>query len=79
MAIGTAESNDLCVFVKVREVIRILERDGWTQVRQRGSHRQFRHPEKVGRVTVSGNLGDDVPLGTLRAMFRQARIEWRRP
>jgi len=58
--------------VKVREVIRMLERDGWTLVVTRGSHRQFKHPSKPGRVTVSGNLGDDMPKGTFASVKRQA-------
>jgi predicted RNA binding protein YcfA (HicA-like mRNA interferase family) len=58
--------------VKLREVIRILERDGWRLDRQSGSHRQFRHPERTGTVTVAGNLGEDVPRGTLASIWRQA-------
>ncbi len=58
--------------MKVREVIRMLERDGWVVVVTRGSHRQFKHPTKPGRVTVSGNLGDDMPKGTLASVKRQA-------
>ncbi|HUF74554.1 MAG TPA: type II toxin-antitoxin system HicA family toxin [Gammaproteobacteria bacterium] len=52
--------------MKVRELIKILERDGWYQSRHRGSHRQFRHAEKPGTVTVSGQLGADVPKGDAR-------------
>ncbi len=52
--------------MKVREVIGLLERDGWVLVVTRGSHRQFTRPTKPGRVTVSGNLGDDMPKGTAR-------------
>jgi len=58
----------------VREVIRMLERDGWVLARQRGSHRQFLHAVKPGRVTVAGNLGDDVRPGTLASVFRQAGL-----
>jgi predicted RNA binding protein YcfA (HicA-like mRNA interferase family) len=61
--------------VKVREVIRLLEDDGWLMVRQEGSHRQFKHPTKSGRVTVSGNLGDDMPKGTLASVKRQAGLK----
>jgi predicted RNA binding protein YcfA (HicA-like mRNA interferase family) len=61
--------------VKVRELIRLLEGDGWRQVRQRGSHRQFRHPTKPGIVTVSGKLGVDIPPGTLRSALKQAGLE----
>jgi predicted RNA binding protein YcfA (HicA-like mRNA interferase family) len=46
--------------VKVREVIRLLHADGWALVATKGSHRQFKHPRKSGRVTISGNLGDDI-------------------
>ena len=60
--------------MKVREVIRMLERDGWAQVTQRGSHRQFRHPTKPGRVTVAGNPGDEMAAGTLGNILRQAGL-----
>jgi predicted RNA binding protein YcfA (HicA-like mRNA interferase family) len=61
--------------VKVREVIRRLEREGWELVVTRGSHRQFRHPDKPGRVTVSGNLDDDMPKGTFASVKRQAGLK----
>lgn len=61
--------------MKVREVIRLLERAGWELVVTRGSHRQFKHPEKPGRVTVSGSLGDDMPKGTLASVKRQAGLK----
>ena len=59
--------------MKVREVIRLLERDGWMLAVTRGDHRQFKHPTKPGRVTVSGSLGDDMPKGTFASVKRQAR------
>lgn len=58
--------------MKVREVIRTLEGNGWRLVRQSGSHRQFHHPDRAGTVTVAGNLGDEVPSGTLASIWRQA-------
>jgi len=61
--------------VKVREVIRHLEAEGWRLVATVGSHRQFKHPEKGGRVTVSGHLGDDMPKGTLASVRRQAGLK----
>lgn len=61
--------------MKVREVIRLLERDGWVPVVARGSHRQFKHPTKPGRVTVSGNLGDDMPKGTFASVKLQAGLK----
>ncbi|MBO0730747.1 MAG: type II toxin-antitoxin system HicA family toxin [Acidimicrobiaceae bacterium] len=60
--------------MKVREVIRTLEREGWRQVRQHGSHRQFQHPDLPGTVTIAGALGDEVPRGTLRSIWRQAHL-----
>ena len=53
----------------------MLETDGWRLVVTRGSHRQFKHPTKPGRVTVSGNLGDDMPKGTLASIQRQAGLQ----
>jgi len=61
--------------MKVRELIRLLKKDGWRQVRQRGSHRQFHHPTKPGTVTVSGKLGVDIPPGTLRNALKQAGLK----
>jgi predicted RNA binding protein YcfA (HicA-like mRNA interferase family) len=61
--------------MKVREVIKMLEDDDWYLARTRGSHRQFKHPEKAGTVTVSGNLGIDMPIGTLKSVLRQAQLE----
>ena len=52
----------------------MLRDDGWTLVVIRGSHRQFKHPTKLGRVTVSGQLGDDMPKGTLASVKRQAGL-----
>jgi predicted RNA binding protein YcfA (HicA-like mRNA interferase family) len=53
----------------------MLERDGWALVVTRGSHRQFKHPSKSGRETVSGGLGDDMPKGTLASVLRQAGLK----
>jgi predicted RNA binding protein YcfA (HicA-like mRNA interferase family) len=59
----------------VREVVRQLTDDGWIEVAQRGSHRQFKHPTKLGKVTVAGKLGDDVRIGTYKSILRQAGLE----
>ena len=56
--------------MKVRDVIKIIEADGWRRVRTRGSHRQFKHATKPGKVTVAGKLSTDVPTGTLKSIFR---------
>jgi predicted RNA binding protein YcfA (HicA-like mRNA interferase family) len=61
--------------LKIREVIRMVESDGWVLVAQRGGHRQYKHPTKPGRVTISGNLGDDVKTGTLGSIKRQAGLK----
>jgi predicted RNA binding protein YcfA (HicA-like mRNA interferase family) len=61
--------------MKARDVIRLLEDDGWVQVSQKGSHRHFKHPTKPGKVTVPGKLSDDLPIGTLKAILRQAGME----
>ena len=58
--------------VKVRDVIRTLEQDGWCLDRQVDSHRQFRHPGRPGTVTVAGKPSGEVPKGTLRSICRQA-------
>jgi predicted RNA binding protein YcfA (HicA-like mRNA interferase family) len=57
---------------KVREAIRRLEQEGWVLVRTRGSHRQYKHPQRPGRVTVPGNLDDDLPAGTWNSIQKQA-------
>jgi predicted RNA binding protein YcfA (HicA-like mRNA interferase family) len=61
--------------VKVRELIALIEEDGWLQVRQKGSHRQFHHPSKSGTVTVSGKPNVDVPVGTLNSALKQAGLK----
>ncbi len=57
---------------KVREIIDALQRDGWYMDRQRGSHRQFKHPAKPGLVTVSGKPNLDLAPGTENSIFKQA-------
>ncbi len=61
--------------MKVREVIKRIERDGWYLVTTRGSHRQYKHPTKLGRVTIPGHLKDDVHPRTLKSILRQAQLE----
>jgi predicted RNA binding protein YcfA (HicA-like mRNA interferase family) len=60
--------------VKVRDIIHRLEADGWREKRTRGSHRQFIHPTKPGKVTVSGNASKDVPPATLASILKQAGL-----
>jgi predicted RNA binding protein YcfA (HicA-like mRNA interferase family) len=59
-----------------REIISALQRDGWVQVAQKGSHIQFRHPTKKGRVTVP-HPERDVPIGTLRSIEKQSGLRLR--
>lgn len=61
--------------MKVKELIELLEADGWYQVRMRGSHRQFHHPTKKGTVTVAGKPNVDIPPGTLNSGFKQAGLK----
>jgi predicted RNA binding protein YcfA (HicA-like mRNA interferase family) len=60
--------------MRVRQVVRLIEADGWRLVRQRGSHRQFKHATRPGRVTIAGK-DDDVKAGTLASILRQARLK----
>jgi predicted RNA binding protein YcfA (HicA-like mRNA interferase family) len=61
--------------VKVKELIALLESDGWFQVRVKGSHRQYHHSEKAGTVTVAGKFSVDVPPGTLNSVLKQAGLK----
>jgi predicted RNA binding protein YcfA (HicA-like mRNA interferase family) len=58
--------------MKVSEVLRMLQDDGWYLVASRGSHRQYKHPSKLGRVTVPGKPNDDLAPGTLNSILKQA-------
>jgi len=55
-------------------VLKMLKDDGWTEIACRGSHRQFRHPNKPGRVTVAGKPSDDLAQGTLKSILKQALL-----
>ncbi|MGV0026100.1 type II toxin-antitoxin system HicA family toxin [Phormidesmis priestleyi] len=61
--------------MKVRDVIKKLEEDGWYLARTKGSHRQFKHAEKAGTVTVPGKLSKDLAIGTLMSVWKQAQLE----
>jgi predicted RNA binding protein YcfA (HicA-like mRNA interferase family) len=61
--------------MKVRELIRLIEDDGWYAVTTRGSHRQYKHPAKPGRVTIAGHPGDDIAPGTLNSVLKQALLK----
>jgi predicted RNA binding protein YcfA (HicA-like mRNA interferase family) len=61
--------------MKVKELIELLESDGWFLVRTKGSHRQFHHPTKKGTVTVAGKPSIDIPPGTLNSALKQAGLK----
>ena len=61
--------------MKVGEVIRLLERDGWILVAIRGSHRQYKHSVKPGRVTVAGKPSEDLAPGTLNSILKQSGLK----
>jgi len=61
--------------LKVREIIKIIEADGWYIVATKGSHRQYKHPEKPGRITIAGHLADDLAPGTMNSIFKQAQFK----
>jgi predicted RNA binding protein YcfA (HicA-like mRNA interferase family) len=61
--------------MKVRDIIKMMEADGWYIVETKGSHRQYKHPLKKGRVTIAGHPGDDLATGTLNSVLKQARLK----
>ena len=61
--------------MKVRDIIRMIEEDGWYLAVMRGSHRQYKHPLKPGRVTVPGSMSHDLPVGTLNSILKQAGLK----
>ncbi len=63
--------------MKVRDLMRWIEEDGWIVHSQKGSHRQYVHPTKPGRVTIPGQPGDDVHPKTLSSALRQAQLKKR--
>ncbi len=60
--------------MKVRELIEIIEIDGWYLDRTRGSHRQYKHSIKKGTVTIAGKLSTEIPKGTLISVLKQAKL-----
>ena len=61
--------------MKVKEIIKLLEDEGWYLARTKGSHRQFKHPTLPGTVTVAGKLSTDIPPGTLNSILKQAGLK----
>jgi predicted RNA binding protein YcfA (HicA-like mRNA interferase family) len=61
--------------MKVRNVLKLLENDGWYLDRTRGSHRQYKHPTKPGLVTIPGKPNDDLAPGTFNSIVKQAGLK----
>ena len=62
--------------MKVSEIIKIVEADGWFLVRQKGSHRQYKHRTKKGLVTIAMHkMSDDIAKGTLNSILKQAQLK----
>ena len=61
--------------MKVSVVLRMLKDNGWVEIARRGSHRQFKHTSKPGRVTVAGKPSDDLAPGTLKSILKQADLK----
>ena len=60
--------------MKIRDVLKLIEADGWYKVKSKGGHRQYKHPTKPGRVTIAGHPNDDLGPETLNSIFKQARL-----
>ena len=61
--------------MKVRDVIRLLEQNGWVEMRSKGSHRPFKHPKEAAVITVPGNQGKELATGTLNAILKKAGLK----
>ena len=61
--------------MKIKDVIVLLDKEGWYLARTKGSHRQFKHPSLNGVVTIAGKLSDDLAPGTLNSILKQARLK----
>jgi predicted RNA binding protein YcfA (HicA-like mRNA interferase family) len=61
--------------MKVHDAIKLIEADGWYLVATKGSHRQYKHPTKPGRVTIAGHPSDDLAPGTLNSILKQAQLK----
>jgi predicted RNA binding protein YcfA (HicA-like mRNA interferase family) len=60
---------------KIRDIIKQIEKDGWCLVATKGSHRQYKHQKKPGRVTIAGHSGDELAYGTLNSILKQAQLK----
>jgi predicted RNA binding protein YcfA (HicA-like mRNA interferase family) len=69
------KNNIIDVGMKVRDVIKLIEAHGWYLVDTKGSHRQYKHQSKPGRVTIAGKPNDDLAPGTLNSILKQAELK----
>jgi len=61
--------------MKVRDIIKLIEADGWYRIPAKGGHRQYKHPIKPGRVTIAGHPSHDLAPGTLNSILKQAQLK----
>jgi len=61
--------------MKVKEITRKIEDDGWFLARTKGSHKQYKHPSKKGLVTVPVKMSDDIAIGTEKSIIKQAGLK----
>jgi predicted RNA binding protein YcfA (HicA-like mRNA interferase family) len=61
--------------MKVRDIIKLIEADGWYIVVTKGSHRQYKHAKKPGRVTIAGHPSDEMAPGTMNSVLKQAQLK----
>ena len=61
--------------MKVREIIKLIEADGWYRIKARGGHRQYKHSVKRGRVTVPGQMSEELDPKTQKSILKQAGLE----
>ena len=61
--------------MKIRDIIKAIEADGWYLINTAGSHRQYKHPTKQGKVTIAGKPSDEIKKGTLNSVLKQAGLK----
>ena len=67
--------NEGGIILKIRQIVKMIEDDGWYLVVTKGSHRQYKHPVKPGRVTIAGHLSDNLAPGTMNSILKQAQLK----
>lgn len=72
---AVVEYDEIAMPMKVREVVSLLQKYGWIEMRSKGSHRQFKHPEQALVITVPGNQGKELAPGTLNVILRRAGLK----